>query len=154
MVSRGFTVFLALLRIAAGISLILAGLTKLSWFQSPAALQQTLAKWSAGAASPMVARYLAIVTPHAGLFARMVVLGELGLGALLLVGFLTPLAALLAFLMVLNFSVASSQILGKQFYAAPGSLVYLLSFLVIFAGKGGTALGVDGILSGRKQRAN
>ena len=154
MVSRGFTVFLALLRIAAGVSLILAGLTKLSWFQSSAALQQTLAKWSAGASTPMVARYLSVVTQHVGLFARLVVLGELGLGALLLVGFLTPLAALLAFLMVLNFSVASSQILGKQFYAAPGSLVYLLSFLVIFAGKGGTALGVDGLLAGRKQRAN
>jgi uncharacterized membrane protein YphA (DoxX/SURF4 family) len=152
MVSRGFTVFLALMRIAAGVSLILAGLGKLAWFSSPVPLQQSFAKFAAGAANPLVAKYVALVTPHAGIFARVVVLGELGLGALLVVGFLTPLAALLAFLMTLNFYFASSQVFTKAFYQ-PGACVYVLSFLVIFAGRGGTALGIDGMLGTRRAKA-
>jgi uncharacterized membrane protein YphA (DoxX/SURF4 family) len=152
MVSRGFTVFLALLRIAAGASLILTGLGKLGWFTSPAALQASFQKFAAGAANPLVAKYVAFVTPHAGLFSKLVVMGELGLGTLLLVGFLTPLAAILAFLMTLNFYFASSQVFTKAFYM-PGPCVFLLSLLVVFAGRGGTVLGVDGILAGRKQRS-
>ena len=152
MVSRGFTVVLALMRIAAGAALILAGSQKLAWFSSPVPLQQTFAKFHAGAANPLVAKYVALVAPHAGLFSKLVPLGELGLGALLVLGFLTPLAALLAFLMTLQFYFAASLPFTKGFYM-PGSLVFLLSFLVILAGKGGTALGIDGILAGRKQRS-
>ena len=152
MVSRGFTVLLALLRIAAGAALIMAGLGKLGWFGNPATLQGIFQKWSASAANPLVAKYVAFVTPHVGLFSKLVPLGELGLGALLVVGFLTPLAALLAFLMTFNFYFASSQMFTKSFYQA-GPCVFLLSLLVIFAGKGGTSLGLDGILAGRKQRS-
>src|SRR4051812_27628309 len=74
MVSRGFTVFLALLRIASGVVLVLAGLGKLGWFTSPAALQAMFQKFAANAANPLVAKYVAFVTPHAGLFSKMVVL--------------------------------------------------------------------------------
>ena len=154
MVSRGFTVILALMRIAAGLSLILAGLTKLGWFSSPAPLQQSFQKFAANAANPLVASYVAMVQPHAGLFSRLVPLGELGLGTLLLVGFLTPLAAILAFLMTLQFYFASSALFTKAFYTPLGASVYLLSFLVLFAGKAGTALGIDGILGTRRQKSN
>jgi uncharacterized membrane protein YphA (DoxX/SURF4 family) len=152
MVSRGFTVFVALMRIAAGAALVLAGLQKLAWFSSPVPLQQTFAKFQAGAANPMVAKYVAFVAPHAGVLSKVVVLGELGLGTLLVVGFLTPVAALLAFIMTLQFYFAASLPFTKAFYMM-GSSVFLLSFLVIFAGRGGTALGIDGMLSGRKQRS-
>jgi uncharacterized membrane protein YphA (DoxX/SURF4 family) len=149
MVSRGFTILLALMRIA----LILTGSQKLAWFSSPVPLQQTLTKFQASAANPLVANYISMVLPHAGLFSKLVVLGELGLGTLLLIGFLTPVAALLAFLMTAQFYFVSSQPFTKAFYM-PGPLVFLLALLVISAGKGGTALGVDGILSTRRQKAN
>src|SRR5438132_2432939 len=103
MVTRGFFVFLALLRIAAGVSLFMAGLQKLAWFGSASTLDAKLAEWAQHPANAAVARYLAFITPHSGIFARLAVLGELGLGLLLIAGFLTPLAALLAFLMVANF---------------------------------------------------
>ena len=67
MVSRGFTLFLALLRIAAGLSLLLAGLHKLSWFAHPEALQHQLTEWSAHPANPVVAKYLVFIAPHFGL---------------------------------------------------------------------------------------
>jgi uncharacterized membrane protein YphA (DoxX/SURF4 family) len=153
MVSRGFYVFLAFLRIAAGVSLILAGLTKLAWFGNPGILEQQLTGFAAHAANPLVAKYVALVQPHFAIFARVVVLGELGLGALLVVGFLTPLASILAFLMILNFFFASSQVFTQKWYSGSAGVCYTLMYLVLFAGRAGTALGVDGMLGTRKQKA-
>jgi uncharacterized membrane protein YphA (DoxX/SURF4 family) len=78
--------------------------------------------------------------------ARLVVLGELGLGTLLVLGFLTPVAALLAFLMVMQFHFASGAMLSKQYVLGQNGLVYLLVYLVLFAGRAGQALGVDAII--------
>jgi uncharacterized membrane protein YphA (DoxX/SURF4 family) len=153
MVTRGFFVLLAFLRIAAGASLLSSGLLKLSWFTSSTALEQKLAEWAAHPANAVVAKYLALVTPHHGLFARLVVLGEIGLGTLLLLGFLTPLAALLAFLMVLQFQLASGQVFGLGYLRGESGLVYLLVYPVLFFGRAGTAMGVDGMLSRRPQKA-
>ncbi len=148
MISRGFFAFLAFLRIAAGASLILTGLHKLAWFTDPSKLETQLSGYAAHPANVLVAKYLAFVTPHHHLFARMVVLGEIGLGAMLVVGFLTPLAALLAFLMVLNFVFASGQMFSLPFFTGVSGLVYLLVFPVLFFSRAGTLLGIDGLMSG------
>ena len=77
---------LGLLRIATGISLLGPGLNKLGWFAHPA-LEPILANWAQHAPNGMVVRYLHLVAPyHAGL-ARIVAVGELGLGTLLVRGF-------------------------------------------------------------------
>ena len=153
MVNRGFFAFLAFLRIAAGLSLLLAGLQKLAWFGSSAALEQDFANWSAHPGGPLVAKYVGLLASHHGLLARMVVLGELGLGALLVEGFLTPLAALLAFLMVLQFQFASGQIFALPYLRGQAPFVYLLVFPVLFLGRAGTALGLDGLLSRQPRKS-
>ena len=152
MVTRGFFVLLAFLRIGAGLSLLTSGLQKLAWFTSTAQLDQKLADWAAHPANAFVAKYLAFVTPHAGLFSKMVVLGEVGLGALLMVGLLTPLAALLAFVMVAQFQLAGGQLFAMSYLRGQSGLAYLLVFPVLFFGRAGTALGLDGLLSRRGQR--
>jgi uncharacterized membrane protein YphA (DoxX/SURF4 family) len=154
MVSRGFFGILALLRIAAGVSLLLAGIGKLAWFGNPGILEQSLTGFAAHAANPLVAKYVALVQPHYAIFARVVVLGELGLGGLLIIGFLTPVASLLAFLMVFQFFFASSQVFTQKWYSGSAGCCYTLLFLVLFAGKAGTALGLDGMLGGRKAKAS
>ena len=153
MVTRGFFGFLAFLRIAAGGSLLTAGLTKLAWFGSTAPLDQTFARWSEHPANPLHAKYLAFAAAHHGLFARIVPLGELGLGTLLIVGFLTPLAALLAFVMVLQFHFGMGLVFSINYVRGMSGLVYLLVFPVLFFGRAGTALGLDGMLSRRPQKS-
>ena len=153
MVNRGFFASLAFLRIAAGLSLLLAGLQKLSWFRSSAPLEQDFANWLQHPGGPLVAKYVALMAPHHGLLARLVVVGELGLGAFLVVGFLTPLVALLALAMVLQFQFASGQIFSLGYLRGQSAFVYLLVFPVLFLGRAGTALGVDGLLSRRPQRS-
>jgi uncharacterized membrane protein YphA (DoxX/SURF4 family) len=152
MLTRGFMTFLAFLRIAAGISLLTAGTQKMSWFGSSAALDQILTKWSQSAATSSVAGYLDFVSRHHGLFARMVVLGELGLGVLLIVGLMTPLVALLAFLMVANFQFASSSMFSMAYLRGQSGLAYLLIFPVLFFGRAGTALGLDGAIAKTARR--
>ena len=150
--SRGLQVLLALLRVAAGASLLGPGLHKLGWFRNPT-LEQQLASWSAHADNPLVLKYLQIVTPHSAWLARVVAAGEIGLGAMLILGLLTPLAAVLAFLMVLNFHFASGQMTSLQYLGGQSGLVYLLIFPVLIAGRAGLAFGIDGVL-GRSLRPN
>ena len=152
MISRGFFAFLAFLRIAAGASLILTGLHKLAWFTDPSKLETQLSGYAAHPANALVAKYLGFVMPHHHLFARMVVLGEIGLGAMLVLGFLTPLAALLSFLMVLNYVFASGQMFALPFYTGESALVYLLVFPVLLFGRAGTVLGLDGLMSGAAKK--
>ena len=151
MVNRALYLLLAFLRIAAGLSLLVSGLTRLGWFANPL-LNQKIAVLSQHPANALVAKYLALVAPHHSLVARLVVLGELGLGALLILGFFTPLAALLAFLMVLNFQLASSAMFSLDYLRSGSGLVYLLVYLVLFFGRAGTALGLDGVIARHGQK--
>ena len=151
MLTPGFPVFLALLRLATGISLFTSGLQKLSWYRHPP-LQQTFAQWSLHPANAAVAHYLSFVSLHPGLFSRLVVTGELSIGALLTLGLLTPLASLLGFFMVASFQFAGSFMFSMNYLAGQSGLAYLLIYPVLFFGRAGTALGLDGAIArgGRK----
>jgi uncharacterized membrane protein YphA (DoxX/SURF4 family) len=143
---RGLQVTLALLRIAAGISLLGPGFAKLGWFTHPT-LEQTLANWAQHAPNGLVVAYLHLVAPHHAGLARLVVTGELGLGTLLVAGFFTPVAAVLAFLMVAQYHFASGAMFQGSYLFGQNGLVYLLIFPVLVAGRAGLELGLDRILA-------
>jgi uncharacterized membrane protein YphA (DoxX/SURF4 family) len=149
--SRGLQIALALLRIAAGISLLGPGLTKLGWFAHPA-LEPILANWAQHAPNGLVVRYLHLVAPHHSGLARVVAASELGLGTLLVMGFFTPVAGILALLMVAQFHLASGAMFQANYLTGQNGLVYLLIFPVLVSGRAGVALGLDGIL-GRSMRS-
>ena len=149
---RGLQVVLGLLRIAAGISLLGPGFAKLGWFAHPA-LEQTLANWAQHAPNGLVVGYLHLVTPHHAALARLVASGELGLGTLLVLGFFTPVAAVLAFIMVAQYHFASGAMFQGSYLFGQNGLVYLLIFPVLMVGRAGAALGLDGIL-GRSLRSS
>ena len=151
--SRGLQVTLGLLRIAAGISLLGPGLNKLGWFAHPA-LEPILANWAQHAPNGMVVRYLHLVSPHHAGLARIVAVGELGLGTLLVLGFFTPIAALLAAVMVAQFHFASGAMFQPSYLMGQNGLVYLLIFPVLIAGRAGVSLGLDGILGRSMQGAS
>ena len=148
----GLSICLALLRIATGVSLVGPGLKKLGWFAHPG-LEPTLANFASHAPNGMVTSYLHAVTPHHALLARVVVLGELGLGTLLILGLFTPVAAALAFLMVAQFHFASGAMFQSTYFVGQNGLVYLLIFPVLLTGRAGVALGLDGLLGKSMGRA-
>jgi uncharacterized membrane protein YphA (DoxX/SURF4 family) len=143
--SGGLQVCLALLRIATGVSLLGPGLKKLGWFSRPA-LEPILANWAQHAPNGLVTSYLHFVTPHHATLARVVLFGELGLGALLILGMFTPVAALVALFMVANYHLASGAMFDATYLTGGNGLVYLLVYPVLIAGRAGVGFGVDGLL--------
>ena len=139
---------LALLRIATGIALLGPGLTKLAWLAKPA-LDVKLQAWIAAQHNVVVLKYLNFMLPHASVLARVVVAGELILGAMLILGFLTPLAAALGFLMIANYHFASGAMLSLDYLTGQDGLVFLFIFPVLLLGRAGLSLGVDGVLGKR-----
>jgi uncharacterized membrane protein YphA (DoxX/SURF4 family) len=106
---------LRVLAMFLGVFLISEGLTKLAWLVDSRMLSEQLTGWLK-TAPPLSRWYLeTIAMPGVPLFARLVVIGELGAGTALVVGFWSRMAAALAFLMVLNFHVASGAILRSGF---------------------------------------
>ena len=114
---------LAIIRISLGVFFIFEGLGKLAWLTDSGPLSAQLAGWLEKAA-PLSRWYLqTVAVPGAPVFARLVALGELSCGIALVLGLWTRLAAALAFLMVLNFHIASGAIFTYRFltsgYALP-----------------------------------
>jgi uncharacterized membrane protein YphA (DoxX/SURF4 family) len=90
-------------------------LTKVGWLTDSSILLLKLQQWVANA-PPSVRWYLETVCiPGAPLFARLVPIGEFCAGLALMVGFWTRMAAIAAFLMVLNFHFATSAFWSPAF---------------------------------------
>ena len=108
---------LALLRICLGVFFLFEGFGKLAWFADSSILVGRLAGWLADAGAGTATRwYLShVAMPGAGVFARLVPLGELATGVAFITGAWTRAAATLAFLMVLNIHVASGALFRMAF---------------------------------------
>jgi len=108
---------LVVLRILMGAFFVFEGLSKLRWFLDPSILASQLAAWQHGAAAGTIsAQYLErVAIPYAGLFARLVPIGEMTSGIALIVGFRTSLFAFVAFFMALNFHVAGGTLFHYSF---------------------------------------
>jgi uncharacterized membrane protein YphA (DoxX/SURF4 family) len=98
---------LRVLAIAMGLFLLSMGTAKLDWLWSGDVLKAQLDAWLE--TGPPASRwYLAnVAIPGVPVFARLVVLGELAVGAALVCGYRVRISAAIALLMVLNFHFAS-----------------------------------------------
>jgi len=125
---------LRVLAVFLGVFLIFEGLGKLAWLGNSAPLFAQLQGWlkDAPASSRWYLETLAI--PGVPMFARLVVIGELASGIALVVGFWTRLAALLAFLMVLNFHFASGRLFHYGFLTNGYGLPVLGGLLALAIG--------------------
>jgi len=108
---------LAILRILIGVFFCFLGIGKIRWFANTSILARQFDEWSHAAAAGSVSQwYLSrIAVPGVTIFARLVPFGEIVGGLALIVGFWTPIVALLAFLMVLNIHIASGAIFTYSF---------------------------------------
>lgn len=106
---------LAIIRITLGVFFLFEGFGKLGWFVDSQPLVRQLTGWQENAV-PAARWYLETVAiPGTPIFARLVPLGELSTALAFILGVWTRPAAALAFLMVLNFHVASSRIFAYSF---------------------------------------
>ena len=125
---------LRVLSLFLGVFLIFEGLGKLAWFTDSGLLTGALQGWLKEA-PPTSRWYLeTFAIPGIPMFARLVPLGELAGGVALVTGFWTRLAAFAAFLMVLNFHVASGALFQYRFLTNGFGLPVLGGLLALAIG--------------------
>ncbi len=99
---------LRVLSVIMGAFLILMGSNKLAWLMDSGFLTDELQQWLDIGPVAVSRWYLEqVAIPGAPVFARLVLLGELSIGAALVCGYRVRLAAAVAVAMVLNFHFAS-----------------------------------------------
>jgi uncharacterized membrane protein YphA (DoxX/SURF4 family) len=130
---------LAILRISIGLFFIFEGLGKIRWFTDSSVLAGQLAAWSQAAAPGSIAQWYLqrVATPGLTLFARLVPAGEIVSGIAMVFGFWTPVFAFVAFLMALNFHVASGALFKYSFLTNGYGLPVLGSTLALAVAGGG-----------------
>ena len=108
---------LTTLRVCLGVFFLFEGIRKLPWLFNSGTLSGQLHGWLSDAAAGSMSRWYLehVAIPGIAVFARLVPLGELAAGISLIVGFWTPLAAFLAFVMVMNIHVASGALFKYAF---------------------------------------
>lgn len=127
---------LALLRIGIGTFFIFESLLKIRWLTDSSILAGQFASWSSAVAPGSIsAAYLQrIAVPGVAIFARLVPLGEFVSGVALVLGFWTPIFALIAFFMALNFQIASGAVFKYSFLTSGYGLPVLGSTLALAIG--------------------
>ena len=127
---------LAILRICIGIFFLFEGIGKIRWFTDTSLLAGQLAGWAqAVPAASWSHLYLErVALPYSTYFARLVPLGEIASGVMLIAGVWTPLAALVAFFMALNFQFASGALFKYSILTSGYGLPVLGSTLALVLG--------------------
>jgi uncharacterized membrane protein YphA (DoxX/SURF4 family) len=127
---------LTVLRVFLGLFFLFEGLGKIRWFTNPSILAATFNEWSQSAAAGSISAWYLhrIAVPGVPIFARLVPLGELSAGVALIIGFWTPLFALVAFFMALNFQIASGAVFRYSFLTSGYGLPVLGSTLALALG--------------------
>jgi uncharacterized membrane protein YphA (DoxX/SURF4 family) len=129
---------LVIIRVCLGVFFIFSAYGKLRgrWFTDSSILRGQFDLWLQNAAPGSISQaYLQrFAIPGAVVLARLVPAGEFVCGLALLLGFWTPIFALMAFVMVLNYHVASGAIFEPSFLANRSGLPVLAATLGLAVG--------------------
>ena len=127
---------LRLMAVMVGVFFLSMGLNKLAWLTDSNVLMRKFDIFLKGA-PPATQWYIdTIAKPGVPIFARIVPIAELSTAAALILGFWTRLAAGLAFLMVLNFHVATGELFTRGFLLDGAGLPLLGALLALMIAGG------------------
>jgi uncharacterized membrane protein YphA (DoxX/SURF4 family) len=100
---------------------------------------------------PWYKRFLtAYVVPHSELFGYLVTIGEIAVGACLLLGLLTRFSALVSLFMLINYYLGPGMAHGGLMLAHQQILI--IALMIFLLSNPGRALGLDGLLFGRRAK--
>jgi thiosulfate dehydrogenase [quinone] large subunit len=144
--------YLALLRLVIGFSWMVAGTTKLVFLNVLGDPRWVLGFFESygrqGSRDPLAQAWLDVVAANYGLFAPLIVLGELGAGLLLFLGLFTRLGAAVGMWLSLNYMWMKGWLVNDA-YLDRG---WLVCQFVIFLVGAGLVAGLDGLLRDRLPR--
>lgn len=127
---------LAVVRIFIGVFFLFEGIGKLAWLTAPSILAERFTGWLNAAPPGTWNRWYLehIAIPYTAYFARLVPIGEITSGLALILGVWTPLFALIAFLMAINFHYAANTLFRYSFLTSGYGLPVLGSTLGLAIG--------------------
>lgn len=88
-----------------------------------------------------------VALPYVGLWSKLIMVGELLLGASLLLGMLVRCSTALGIFMVLNFHAANGNLFTLNFFGSPWAALLIAGLLVLFLSRAGRWAGVDVLLA-------
>lgn len=91
--------------------------------------------------------FVGYVVPHHELFGYLVMIGEIMVGACLILGLITRLSALVGLFLVVNYYLAIGSVRGGAQLAQQQT--YIVSLIVILLSNPGRTLGLDGLVFGK-----
>ncbi len=136
--ARGLTA----LRLCLGVFFLFEGIGKLAWLTDPSPLTTQLTGYLQGANQWNRAYLETVCLPGAAVFARLVLFGELATGISFLLGAYARVAAIAAFLMVLNIHFASGALFQYRFLTNGYGLPVLGGLLALAIGGAALPLSV------------
>jgi thiosulfate dehydrogenase [quinone] large subunit len=130
-------------RLYTGYFFLVYGLQKAAGGFDGEVLRRTLLEWVGSTRYAFYVPFLErVAIPHAGVFALLVIFGEILVGAALLAGCATRLAAAGGMFLCLNFLFGS----GAALLSAEKPVVFLLLLVTVHATAAGRVLGLDWLL--------
>ena len=143
-----------LLRLAlAGLFLHL-GIGKINegWLQNSEPLRNSLENFHQHAIGAQLTYLERVAVPYAGLWSKLMALGETALGISLLLGLLVRLSTALGILMVLNFHAATGNLFSLNFFGSPWAAFLITGLLSLMLARGGRWAGIDALLAKSNSR--
>ncbi len=146
---RASNVQILILRLVlAGLFLHL-GFGKLSegWLRTSQPLVQSLTSFEQRASGAHLGYLRSVAIPYAGVWSRMMALGETALGISLLVGLATRLSSAAGIFMVLNFHASTGLLYSLDFFGSPWAALLVAGLLVMVLARAGRWAGFDALLA-------
>ncbi|HMD13423.1 MAG TPA: DoxX family protein [Bacteroidota bacterium] len=137
------------IRLAIGGLFLNMGLEKYhgGWLSSSQVLLDSLQHYLLHATGAQMTYLNYIAIPYAGMWSKLMTIGELAVAVSLLLGLFTRLSSLIAIFMVLNFSAANGNLFSWNFFGSPWAALLLAGLLATFLARSGRWIGLDALLA-------
>lgn len=141
-----------ILRLAIGVLFLNIAAEKYTagWLTNAEPLRQSLVNYRQQAGGVRLFYLEHVALPYAGIWAKLMTVGEACVAISLIIGLLVRLASSVAMFMVLNFHAANGNLLGLDFFASPWAALLITGFLIMFLARAGRWAGVDALLPDTK----
>ena len=143
------------LRLAIGGLFLSLGIGKIheGWLTDPAPLEKSLNNFHQHAAGPQLTYLDSVAIPYAGIWSKLMAVGETAVAVSLLLGLLVRLSSLVAIIMVANLHAATGNLFSLNFFGSPWAAVLIAGLLVLFLARAGRWGGLDALLAGSSTRS-
>ena len=138
-----------ILRLAIAGLFLSVGLEKINdgWLYNAEPLTTALNNYHEKASGAQLSYLDHVAIPYAGLWSKLMAVGETALGISLLLGLLVRLSTLIGIIMVISFHAANGTLYSINFFGSPWGALLLAGMLVMFLSRAGRWLGGDALLA-------